>query len=111
MFRFLGQTIARFWPAVLAAWAVLLAATWWCAPAWDAVTETGEIGFLPEDCPSRHSDALLHQAFPGESTGSTIVLAIVRDGTPLQVQDKKFIVEVLGPGLRSATMSESGHGA
>lgn len=65
MFPFFGKAIARFWPAVLAGWVLLLAATWWYAPAWDAVTESGEIGFLPEDCPSRHSDALLHKAFPG----------------------------------------------
>src|SRR5258707_200786 len=103
MFQFLGKAIARLGPALLAGWVLLLAATWWFAPAWDAVTESGEIGFLPEVCPSRHSDALLQQAFPGESTGSTIVLALVRDDAPLQIQDKKFIGGVLEPRLRSAT--------
>jgi hypothetical protein len=39
---------------------------------------------------------------------STIVLAIVRDDAPLQIQDKKFIEGVLEPRLRSATASEEG---
>jgi putative drug exporter of the RND superfamily len=108
MFPMLGKAIARLWPVLLAAWGLLLAGTWWYAPAWDTVAESGEIAFLPADCPSLHADALLQKAFPGESTGSTVVLILVRDDVPLQPQDKKFVHDVLAPALNSATASEAG---
>jgi uncharacterized membrane protein YdfJ with MMPL/SSD domain len=95
MFRFLGNTVARFWPIVLVAWGLLLALSWAAAPDWNAVTQSGEVASLPADSPSRRGEQLFRDAFPDQYAGSNIVLVVARQGAELQDQDKKFIEQVL----------------
>src|SRR5438309_4266190 len=108
MFPFLGKIVARLWPLVLAAWILLLAGTWWLAPAWDDVTLGGDVNFLPEDALSRRGEELFKQAFPKEYFGSSVVVIAFRESGELGQADKKFIDQVLTPALKKMTAQETG---
>ena len=109
MFRFLGNAVSRFWPLVLGAWGLLLALSWASAPDWNAVTESGEVAFLPPDSPSRRSEQLFRDAFPDQYAASNIVLIAAREGAELQDQthmDGEDVTDTLN-SLMSAGFVES----
>jgi RND superfamily putative drug exporter len=110
IFRFLARMICSAWPLVLGAWAVLVFATGYAAPPWSEVAQDKEFAFLPEDSPSRQADAMYVRAFPEDRASSTIVLVLYRsDKQPGQLdKDRKFIEEVLDPGLRKIAEAEGG---
>jgi RND superfamily putative drug exporter len=107
MLRWLGNTVARFWPFVLAAWALLLGLSWSAAPDWEAVTQSGEVASLPADAPSRRSEQLFREAFPDQYACSNILVVVVRQGAELRDEDKQFIERVLAPQLKQATTQAS----
>ncbi|HEV3119054.1 MAG TPA: MMPL family transporter, partial [Gemmataceae bacterium] len=111
MFPLLGKTVARFWPLLLAAWIIVLAVEWQFAPAWDAVAQSGDASFLPENAPSRRGEELFKKAFPDGYAGSSIVLVLAREqnSAGLGEQDQKFIAQVLTPALK-AIAQEAGDG-
>src|SRR5437588_2866871 len=111
MFRFLGNAVSRFWPLVLGVWGLLLALSWASAPDWNAVTESGEVAFLPPDSPSRRSEQLFRDAFPDQYAASNIILIAAREGAELQDQDKKFIQQVLTPRLKQVTAPAGAEGS
>jgi RND superfamily putative drug exporter len=108
MFKLLGKTVAVLWPMLLVGWLLLLGVTWWYAPEWEAVTESTEMAALPEDSPSFQGERRFKEAFPGESTGSTIVLVASRADAELQAEDKRFIKDVLVPRVRDTEPGEGG---
>src|SRR5947208_7513220 len=110
LFRFLGQVVRRGWPFLLAGWAALLLASWLAAPPWDEVAQDREFAFLPPDVPSRRAQEVFAKAFPEDHLDSNIVLVVHRtDGRPGQRKhDKKFIEDVVEPGLRKIAEDTGG---
>ena len=110
MFRMLGHNVARFWPLWLGGWLVLLMAIRLTAPPWHDVAQDKEFGLLPADAPSRRSEAIFAKAFPGEPAGSNAVLVFTRaESKPGDLErDKKFIEDVIEPGLRRIAAEEGG---
>src|SRR5579871_1599854 len=110
MFPVLGKFVARTWPILLVAWVGLLVGTKLAAPPWNEVAQDKEFAFLPASAPSRQSEELLKKAFPDEQAGSNIVLVLHREsaGSGNLDQDKKFIEDLLEPGLRQIAKEEGG---
>jgi RND superfamily putative drug exporter len=102
MFSFLGHTVARYWPLVLAAWLGVVAASRLFAPAWDSVTQGGNTAFLPADADSRRGERLFQDAFPDQYDGCTVVLVVSRDEGGLREEDNSFIARVLTPAVKEA---------
>jgi RND superfamily putative drug exporter len=111
VFRLLGQVIRRAWPLLLIAWALLLLAGWWLAPAWSKVAEDKEFAFLPPGSPSLRAEEVFKQAFPDQRVGSSIVLLLV-DKQPQNLdRNRQFIQDVVEPGLREIAKEEGGLGS
>src|SRR5438105_1429415 len=110
MFQFLGNLVARTWPILLGAWIALAVGTKLAAPPWAEVAQDKEFAFLPADAPSRQSEERFKKAFPDEQAGSNVVLVLHREqGSQDKLdQDKKFIEDVLEPGLRQIAADEGG---
>ena len=98
MYRFLGNSVVRYWPAILLGWVVALAALKVIAPNWQDVIEEGEFAFLPDEMPSLTGERQYEEAW-GEPFASNIVLVVRRERTKLNKQDRDFIVHVLKPRL------------
>jgi RND superfamily putative drug exporter len=80
------------------------------APPWDQVIQDKEFAFLPADAPTRRSEAEFKKAFPEEHIGSNAVLVLHREVQRQEDldRDKKFIEDVLEPGLRQIAKEEGG---
>lgn len=78
MFHFLGKLVARVWPALLAAWILVLIVMMLIAPPWAEVAESGQFSFLPKEAPSIRGKELLKAAFPNEVFGSNVVVVLSR---------------------------------
>ncbi|MFT5091434.1 MAG: RND superfamily putative drug exporter [Planctomycetaceae bacterium] len=98
MYRLLGNTVVRLWPAILLGWVVALVALKLSAPNWQDVIEEGEFAFLPDEMPSLAGERQYEDAW-GEPFASNIALVVRRERTKLNEQDRDFIVDVLKPRL------------
>lgn len=109
MFHALGQAVVRRGIWLVVAWLVLLVTVWRSAPEWNTVAKQGEFGFLPDATASRQGQKLLHQAFPDEVLGSSVVLVIRREATDsgLTETDHSFVKETLVPRLRDLADQDS----
>ncbi len=109
MFTFLGQLVRRVWFLLLLGWVALVVGTRLAAPPWDQVAQDKEFAFLPQDAPSRRAEAMFAKAFPGDHLASNVVLVVHHTDNAADVgRDKKFIEDVLEPGLRDVAQSEGG---
>jgi RND superfamily putative drug exporter len=99
VFSWLGKIVVRYWPAILAVWVVAVVIGWTKAPAWDNVTRSGEVGFLPKEAPSRRADELFRQAFELQYSASNIALVFARADNELKEGDRDFIVKEIAPAL------------
>jgi uncharacterized membrane protein YdfJ with MMPL/SSD domain len=110
MFRVLGKFVSRTCPYWLIAWIALAVGTKLAAPPWDQVAQDKEFVFLPAHAPSRVSEDEFKKAFPEEQVGSNVVLVLHREteGQANLDPDKKFIEDVLEPGLRQIAKEEGG---
>lgn len=101
MFRALGQTVSRFWPLLLVAWILIVAAVDSAAPQWRDVVEDGEFAYLPEDVPSREGERLFGQAFSHDMLGSSVVVVVRRESREagLLEADDEFIDGILKPRI------------
>ena len=79
MFIRLGTFVARHWLAVIVAWGLLVAALRWLTPAWDDVTQDGDMAYLPDQMPSVVGERLLAESFPKHRAKSQIALLICRE--------------------------------
>src|SRR6266542_3203415 len=105
MFRILGHFTARAWPVLLIGWAAAALGLWFGAPSWEQIGKSGQFAYLPGDAPTRQAEALFDEAFPGQRTGSGIVLVVTRtDGRELQPEDRAFVNEKLAPRLRESLL-------
>src|SRR4051812_32218808 len=100
MFTILGKSIVRYWMIYVAIWAGLLFLGWRFAPAWDAVTTSGEVEFLPAESPSRKAEEFFKEAYPLESMASNIALVIWRRDKKLQEEDRQFITNEISVKVR-----------
>jgi RND superfamily putative drug exporter len=98
MYRLLGNSVIRLWPAILLGWVVALVVLKLSAPNWQDVIEEGEFAFLPHEMPSLAGERQYEDAW-GEPFASNIVLVVRRERTKLNEQDREFIVGVLKPRL------------
>ncbi|MBI2824626.1 MAG: MMPL family transporter [Planctomycetia bacterium] len=80
MYKWLGQFVARWWLAIIIAWAALVPAAAWFAPAWDSVTNDGDLAYLPERMTSVRGERLMAQAFPENRAKSQFVIVAQRAG-------------------------------
>jgi len=110
LFRILGQVVRRAWLLLLAAWGLLLLATWLIAPPWSEVAQDRQFTFLPKDTPSRQAEKVYAEAFPDDRLTSNIVLVLYRTGMEKgQLKpDCKFIVDVLYPRLLQMAEADGG---
>src|SRR6185436_3732285 len=107
MFSMLGKIVVRFWPVILVLWIAAVVAGWTLAPAWEKVTRSGEVGFLPKNTPSRQADKLFADAFPLEYSAGNIALIFARAGGELQDGDRTFIEQEITPGLSQIAAAEN----
>src|SRR5438552_18630269 len=109
-FQWLGQTVRRGWPFLLAGWVILLLVTRLAAPPWDKYAEDKEFAFLPANAPSPSAEKIYATAFPEDLSRSTIALVLHRkDDEPGHLdRDRQFISYVLEPELRKIAESEGG---
>ncbi len=98
MYRLLGNSVIRLWPAILLGWVIALVALKLSAPNWQDVIEEGEFAFLPDEMPSLAGERQYEEAW-GEPFASNIALVVRRERTKLNEQDRDFIVDVLKPRL------------
>jgi RND superfamily putative drug exporter len=98
MYRLLGNSVIRLWPAILLGWVIALVALKLAAPNWQDVIEEGEFAFLPHEMPSLAGERQYEDAW-GEPFASNIALVVRRERTKLNEQDRDFIVDVLKPRL------------
>jgi RND superfamily putative drug exporter len=105
-FSTLGKVVVRFWPAILGVWVLAVVAGWTFAPAWEKVTRTGEVGFLPETSPSRRADRLFKEAFPFQYSAGNIALVFARQDGPLQEGDRAFVEKEVAPGLSEIALAD-----
>jgi RND superfamily putative drug exporter len=110
MFQALGNFVSRRWLMLLIGWSAAFVVFWWVAPPWSQLAEDVQFGLLPENVPSRAGEAFFKKAFPLEQIGSNVVLLIERDQTHTGPPDreKKFVEQVLEPGLRQIADLEGG---
>jgi RND superfamily putative drug exporter len=110
VFRLLGHLVCRAWGLLLAGWGLLLLGTWLAAPPWGEVAQDREFAFLPPDTPSRRAEEIYAQAFPDDRQASNIVLVLHRsDNPPGHLdRDRKWIEDVLEPGLRQIAEAQGG---
>ena len=116
MFPKLGKIVCKAWPVILLAWVGLLVCLSSVAPNWKDVIQDGEFAFLPEDVPSRISEAAFQRAFPDDAQASTIVIVLLRDAQEtttdaeagLEPNDLKFITDILVPELEAIAERRGG---
>ena len=64
MFNLLGKLVSRYWVLVILFWVVLAVGAQIVAPAWDDVTQDGDLKYLPARMTSVRGSQLLLDAFP-----------------------------------------------
>ncbi len=94
MFARLAQVVGRHWLAVIAVWAVVVAATVLLTPRWDDVTYDGDLAYMPASMTSVQAERLLEQAFPRRRSKSEMVVLASRDRGPLTNDDLRLIDRV-----------------
>jgi RND superfamily putative drug exporter len=100
VFKLLGSVVARAWFVFLLGWVALIVGLYFGAPAWNAISQSGELAFLPANSPSRLAEQQFDEAFPGQRVGSHIVLVVSRSDGELKADDRKFVNETLAPRVR-----------
>jgi len=70
------------------------------APAWNQISSSGELAFLPTDFPSCRAETQLYKAFPGERVDNHVVLVVSRSEGELKAIDHTFVNETLAPRVQ-----------
>jgi putative drug exporter of the RND superfamily len=87
MFLRLGQFVSRHWLMVILGWVAIVVALRSLAPAWDDVTQDGDLAYLPAEMPSVVGEQLLSKGFPENRPKSQIAFFVIRDGDVLNRDD------------------------
>lgn len=107
MYHAIGKLVARTWPCCLGAWIVLFVGLVLAAPPWEQVTEDAPAALLPRDAPSNRAQARLREAFPETPAGSTVVIVLSREDSPLNDADRAFIESDLESALEALAFPET----
>lgn len=87
MYQHLGAIVSRHWRLVILAWALAAAVLWWAAPAWDTITNDGDLAYLPERMTTVRGEALLARAFPDQHARSQAAVVLARRDRALNDDD------------------------
>ncbi len=98
MFKTLGIFVARHPLAVMLFWFAAAVVARWTAPAWDSVTNDGDLAYLPDRMTTVRGERLLSQAFPENKAKSQLVLIAARKDGQLSPDDL-LAVEKLGKAM------------
>ena len=79
MYKRLGEFVSQHWVMIVIAWMAILPAIGWFAPAWDSVTNDGDLAYLPEQMTTTRGERLMAQAFPNNLVKSQFVIVFERD--------------------------------
>jgi len=93
MYKRLGEFVSRHWLVIIIAWIGLVPAVCWVAPAWDSVTNDGDLAYLPDRMTTVRGERLMAQAFPHNRSRSQFVLIFERDAG-LTTNDRETIERV-----------------
>lgn len=113
--------VIRYWKLSFGIWLVLTICatgivTGWVnelgissarVPQWNQVAANGESLRLPSGMPSARGELLFNEAFPSDRLGSSAVVIVYREKSPLTSEDRSFIEEQLTPRL-AAIQGEPG---
>ncbi len=105
VFRRLGELTSRHWLVVLLAWTAVAATVHYLAPAWDDVTQDGDLAYLPATMTSVRGERLLQRAFPDSKGKSQIALIVERPDGPLRAADLE-----IADSLASRFAPDAAHG-
>ncbi|HVU88162.1 MAG TPA: MMPL family transporter [Pirellulales bacterium] len=93
MYQRLGDFVTRHWLAIIVAWAALVPTVRWIAPSWDAVTNDGDLAYLPARMTTVRAERLMERAFPHNRAKSQFVVVFEREGG-LTAQDRALVEQV-----------------
>src|SRR5262245_42672656 len=91
LFDHLARLVDRHGWVLVAAWALFAAALFATAPSWNSVSRDDDVRFFPPGFPTVRGQELLERGFPGEVSGSTVVLIVERPDEPLRPEDRAYV--------------------
>jgi putative drug exporter of the RND superfamily len=103
------RAIVRFWPVVIAFWAVVATGLVLLAPSFDEVATFDDTSFLPEGARSVEGNRLIEDGWPDDDLSNTMTIVIEREDAELSAEDAAWLEqqvdwlrsddapEVLGP--------------
>jgi putative drug exporter of the RND superfamily len=83
--------VVRFWPAVIAFWAVVATGLVLLAPAFDEVATFDDTSFLPEGSRSIEGNRLIEEGWPDDDLSNTLTLVIEREEQALRDEDVAWL--------------------
>lgn len=86
----LAATVVRWWPVVLAAWAVAVGAAVVLTPSFSEVAAFDDTAFLPGDSPAARGQELVMEGWPDDSLSRSATVVAVREGGVLQPRDEAY---------------------
>ncbi len=94
MFERLGAFVAKRWKWIILLWIVLAATTHFVAPAWDSITNDGDLAHMPASHPSVRGELLMEKAFPYNRARSQVAFIVARNDGPLEEADHDVSGEI-----------------
>lgn len=102
----LAAMVVRWWPAVLVAWAVAVAAAVTLTPSFAEVAAFDDAAFLPGDSPAARGQELVMEGWPDDSLSRSATVVAVRESGVLQPRDEAYAQDVVdwlsSPGAPAA---------
>ena len=87
----LGKIISKSWWLIILFWIALVAVSKTFAPAWDDVTNDGDLAYMPDEMTSVVGERLLEQAFPDGRSKSEMVIIVSRPDQTLTEADQAIV--------------------
>jgi RND superfamily putative drug exporter len=117
MFKLLGDFVARHWLAVILLWVgaivgIRLGTHWLIAGVkpdnlaavghallaghsdWDAITNDGDLAYMPDRMTSVRGEQLAARAFPDDKSKSQLVVVVARQDAVLTAQDMHLLTQI-----------------
>ncbi len=107
MFQRLGQFVVRRRLLVIGSWLALVVSLRMIAPRWDAVTQDGDLAYLPAHAASVRGEKLLAEAFPEERQKSQLVVIVERLDGPLHFHGSAAAPPDAPPAVSGISPSQS----
>jgi putative drug exporter of the RND superfamily len=83
--------VVRYWPAVIAFWAVVATGLVVLAPSFEEVATFDDTAFLPEGSRSIEGNRLIEEGWPDDDLANTLTLVIEREGRELSDEDVEWL--------------------